>query len=532
MSFEIIDRDLAGRIGVIKTKSGIIYTPTVFPVVDPVKNIISPNDMKKDFKINQLITNVYLIKQAVEKGKLYFNDVHTLLNFDGVIMTDSGAYQMLEYGKISITPEEVIELQEKVNSDISVILDVPTSKSHTRIEAEKSVITTINNAMILGSKKTRDDIIWVGPIQGGKYLELVKKCAMKISGMPFFQMYAIGGLTQYMKSYEFDKLIDIIMAIKLSLPANKPLHIFGAGHPMLLPFLVALGCDTFDSASYALFAKDDRYMTPYGTVKFSNLKYLPCSCDVCRKYDVKDLIEIDKKDREVVLAKHNLWVITTEINSIKQAIYEGRLWELMEVKSKVHPKLFNLLIKFKKYKEFIEKNDPLTKSVVRGIFCSSSQCLARPEITRHLLRLKENISFAEKNILILIPENERYRKYAKFLLDKFLLYDNLFDKVHICTYGFPFGIIPIELFEVYPLSQYEKPDIIVNKESEKVILHALKILIKKGNYSKVIMIFNSNYMTKFSVKKLIKLLKYKGIKISLISKKFPQFEIILEKIKQ
>ncbi|MEM3886074.1 MAG: tRNA guanosine(15) transglycosylase TgtA [Candidatus Methanomethylicia archaeon] len=531
MSFEIIDRDLVGRIGTIKTKSGIVHTPTVFPVIDPVKNIISPNDMKKDFKINQLITNIYLIKQAVEKGKLHFNDVHTLLNFDGVIMTDSGAYQMLEYGKISITPEEVIELQEKINSDISVILDVPTLKSYTRLEAEKSVIATINNAMMLGNKKTRDDIIWVGPIQGGKYLELVKKCAIKISEMPFFQMYAIGGLTQYMKSYDFDKLIDIIMTIKLSLPANKPLHIFGAGHPILFSFLVALGCDTFDSASYALFAKDDRYMTPYGTVKFSNLKYLPCSCDVCRKYDVKDLIEINKKDREVLLAKHNLWVITTEINSIKQAIYEGRLWELMEVRSKAHPKLFNLLIKFKKYKKFIEKNDPLTKSVVRGIFCNSSHCLARPEITRHLLRLKENVSFTEKNILILIPENTEYRKYAKYLLDKLLLYNDLFYKIHICIYGFPFGIIPIELLEVYPLSQYEKPDI-VDKESEKVILHALKILIEKGNYNKVILIFNSNYMTKSSLKKLIRLLKYKGIKISLIFKKFPQFKIILEKIKQ
>ncbi|MEM2537872.1 MAG: hypothetical protein QXE38_00995, partial [Candidatus Methanomethylicia archaeon] len=73
---------------------------------------------------------------------------------------------------------------------------------------------------------------------------------------------------------------------------------------------------------------------------------------------------------------------------------------------------------------------------------------------------------------------------------------------------------------------------IVDKESEKVILHALKILIEKGNYNKVILIFNSNYMTKSSLKKLIRLLKYKGIKISLIFKKFPQFKIILEKIKQ
>lgn len=528
MSFEIMDRDLTGRIGKIETKSGIVHTPAIFPVVDPIKNIISPKDMKTNFKINQLITNVYLLKRAIDKQILYLDDIHNILNFDGIIMTDSGAYQILEYGNIPISPEEVIELQEKVNSDISVILDIPTLKDHKLFEAKKTVDATLKNAMLLAQKKTRDNIIWVGPIQGGKYLRLVEYCAKKISELSLFQIYGIGGLTQYMKSYDFDHLFDIVMAAKLSLPANRPIHIFGAGHPMILSFLVALGCDTFDSASYILFAKDDRYLTAHGTIKFSNLKSLPCSCDVCRKYDVKDLIELNKNDREILLAKHNLWVILNEINLIKQAIYEGRLWELLEIRSKSHPKLFTSFLKFKKYRFFIEKNDPLTKGVTRGLFYTSFEGLARPEVTRHLLRLEKNVSFNEKNILILVPENEKNRKYAKFLLNKFLLqHSNLFNSLHICMYGPPFGVIPIELIDIYPFSQYEKPNIIDNTSSEREItLCALKSLLRKGSYNKVIIIFDNKCVSKILVKQIVKMLKNKGVKFKVSSNKSMVFDII------
>ena len=50
-----------------------------------------------------------------------------------------------------------------------------------------------------------------------------------------------------MQQYRFETLVDMIMAAKLHLPPDKPLHLFGAGHPMMFAFAVALGCDMFDS---------------------------------------------------------------------------------------------------------------------------------------------------------------------------------------------------------------------------------------------------------------------------------------------
>lgn len=525
MSFEITDRDLLGRIGRIKTKNGIVHTPAFFPVVDPINNIINIKELKEDFKISQLITNAYLVKRALNKGILTLNDIHILFNFDKVIMTDSGAYQLLSYGEIDITPKEIIELQEKLNSDISVILDIPTPRNYGFKEAEKTMIETINNAKLLGEIKSRDDILWVGPLQGGRHIELIKKCAIELGKLSFFQIYGIGGPTQYMKNYSFSELVDIIVTAKKFLPPNRPIHLFGAGHPLILPFLVGLGCDTFDSASYALYAKDNRYITPYNTVKLDQLKYMPCACDVCRKYEAKELLEMNKIEREKLLAKHNLWVILEEINSIKQAIYEGRLWELIEIKAKAHPRVFNALIKLKKYKNIFEKFDPLVKSIVRGIFYTSYEGLIRPEVNRHISKIDKNMSFEDKELLILLPQkNVKTRVYIKKLL-KFLWASPSFNRIHVCTYGPPFGVIPLELNDIYPLSQYEKSKAI-DIESGMIIIKALKILTYKGNYKQAIIVFDKETINKIVLRKIIKLLKSRKMHLKTFVNTWPKIETL------
>ena len=65
-----------------------------------------------------------------------------------------------------------------------------------------------------------------------------------------------------MEDYDFRLLAKMILTAKDIIP-NKPLHLFGAGHPLAISIAVALGCDTFDSASYILYARDNRYITPY-----------------------------------------------------------------------------------------------------------------------------------------------------------------------------------------------------------------------------------------------------------------------------
>ncbi|UCE28490.1 MAG: tRNA-guanine transglycosylase, partial [Candidatus Bathyarchaeota archaeon] len=78
---------MLGRIGKLETKSGIIETPLLFPVINPTIQPISPKTKQETFKCTSLITNAYIIKRhfenmAVQKG------IHGLLDFSGVVMTD------------------------------------------------------------------------------------------------------------------------------------------------------------------------------------------------------------------------------------------------------------------------------------------------------------------------------------------------------------------------------------------------------------------------------------------------------------
>ncbi len=124
MAFELRDRDLMGRIGRLKTKGGVVETPTFMPVINPLTQIIPPKRMRKEFHTDIVITNSYLTKKNF--SEISDLDIHRLLDYDGVVMTDSGAYQILVYGEVEITQPEIIEYQKKIRSDIAVILDIPT----------------------------------------------------------------------------------------------------------------------------------------------------------------------------------------------------------------------------------------------------------------------------------------------------------------------------------------------------------------------------------------------------------------------
>ena len=237
MAFELRDRDLMGRIGRLRTKGGIVETPAFMPVINPLTQVIPPKRMRKEFHTDIVITNSYITKK-------YFSDVpnldiHRLLDYDGVVMTDSGAYQILVYGGVEVTQAEIIEYQRKIRSDIAVILDIPTGWDVPREEVEYTVEETLRRAETALPLIKDSDALWVGPVQGGRYLDLVAKSAHKIGAMPY-QIHALGSPTEVMERYMFPVLIDMIVAAKRKLPPDRPLHLFGAGHPMMFSLAVAL----------------------------------------------------------------------------------------------------------------------------------------------------------------------------------------------------------------------------------------------------------------------------------------------------
>jgi 7-cyano-7-deazaguanine tRNA-ribosyltransferase len=458
LTFEIKKHDLRGRIGRIRTKSGSIETPLFFPVINPLIQLVPPRKLWEEFGFEAVMANAYLVKKNFE-DRIKGRTIHELLDFPGVVMTDSGAYQILTYGEVPVTPREILVFQEEISTDIGVILDQPTSWRVSWSEARRTVETTLERAeealRIVGEK----GIQWTGPVQGGICLDLVEFSAKKMSELPF-DLYALGSPTTLMQNYWFSDLIEMIVTANSHLPVEKPMHLFGAGHPLFFSFAVALGCDMFDSAAYAIYARQGRYMTEQGTVRVSRLKYFPCSCPICSSLSPKELGNLPNEEAQVMLAKHNLYSCMAEIRRIKQAIEDGRLWELLEIRSRSHPALLNAFKRFKTYERFLESRSPISKS--RGFFHLGSTGLHRPEIVRHTRRIADNYKppLDKGKILLLISQSRRRPFHrspeAKKILDG--LYRKLGDlrnRVHVCFFASPFGIVPLELDEVYPLSQHQ-----------------------------------------------------------------------------
>jgi 7-cyano-7-deazaguanine tRNA-ribosyltransferase len=491
--FEVRERDLLARIGKLKTKSGTVETPAFMPVINMTKQSVAPSELWNDFGCRILITNAYIIKKRNEEYTKK-HGVHGFLDFPGVIMTDSGAYQILAYGKVDVKPAEIVRFQEEINTDIATILDVPTGWGISKQVAQTTVNETILRAGELEATKTRRDIAWVGPVQGGHFLDLVASSAKRMGELPF-EIHALGSPTPVMEQYLFDLLVDMVLTAKMNLPLERPLHLFGAGHPFMFALAITLGCDLFDSAAYSLFAKDDRYLTNHGTVHLEKLKYFPCSCPVCSKNEPQDLVELPKLERERELCRHNLYVCFSEIRRVKQAIVEGRLWEHLEMQAHSHPSLLQALKHLGKYTEYIERHSPVMKR--SGLFFFSSTGLARPEVFRHRKRLLERYTPPlGAKVLVLVPDlgdhqvrkGRRLKKALTYTCEKLGVSEA---EVHVCIYAPPFGVVPTEIKDVYPLSQYEyafPPD----RETIKYIAEQIAEYAETMKYQKTTILAEPN----------------------------------------
>jgi 7-cyano-7-deazaguanine tRNA-ribosyltransferase len=488
LSFEIKEKDLLGRIGKLKTKSATVETPLLFPVINPSLQPVPPRRLKETFGFEAVITNAYILKRRFQNQPVE-ESLHKFLNFDGAIMTDSGAYQILVYGGVEVNQKEIVAYQEGIGSDIATILDIPTGWKVTKEEAQVTVAETLRRAKDFFNLKTRSDILWVGPVQGGKHLDLVAKSAVEMGKLPF-QIHALGSPTEVMESYRYDVLAEMILTAKKGLPIERPLHLFGAGHPSMFALAVALGCDLFDSAAYALYARENRYMTENGTWRLDEMDYFPCTCPRCASETPRSVQIKPAKEREIFLAEHNLWVCIAEIKRIKQAIRDGRLWEHTEMRVHAHPALLSALKKLKGHADFLEKFSPSTKS--SGFFYFGSVGLARPEITHYNKRLTERYTPpADAEVLLLLPQtrNKPFHKASEFKKIRQLQRSlgELSGKVHVCVYCAPFGVVPLELDEVYPLSQHETA-MPTDLETVAYVAERVADYVKRMPYASVVLL--------------------------------------------
>ncbi len=424
--FEILNKDLAGRIGRLRTQHGVVETPALMPVVNPHLRLIEPADLK-GMGAEILITNSYIINQDPELKELAERrGVHHLLGFDGPIMTDSGAFQLSVYGDIEVQPLEILQFQRSIGSDVCVPLDIPTPPDVSRSRAEAELSETERRLSEAREFWEDGGPLLAGPIQGSTHHDLRFGAAKRVKEMGF-DVCPIGAVVPLMEAYRFADLVNVVAASKKGLGPASPVHLFGAGHPMMFALAAALGCDLFDSAAYALYARQGRYLTTSGTLHLEDLKYLPCCGEVCRNRSPEELAA--DPDRIELLARHNLSVSLAEIRRVRQSIWEGSLWELVERRCRSHPRMMDGLRALGDHAGWIEGLDPASRSTC---FYLGPESAKRPEVLRYGSRI-DRIELSGR-VLVADPGVE----------------EEGFD--HVLWFLPPFGPYPKEMAETAPLN--------------------------------------------------------------------------------
>jgi len=448
--FEVKTRDLGARIGKLVTRHGVIETPFLFPVVDPKRQVPSLTRIK-DTGFNGIITNAYLF---YKRNEGIAKPIHSELMWDGIIMTDSGGYQVLVYGDIDVDNKTIVTYEKEIGSDIAVILDVPTGSKMSFEEAYKAVSETYRRGIEALPLIMDSDQLWVYPVQGAPFKDLLVRSAVLANKLPY-DIYAIGSPTVMLEKYRYSKLVELVAITRALLPPNKPLHVFGVGHPMIIPFLVAAGGDLFDSASYVLYARDSRYMVETGTKNIKDLSYFPCNCPACSKYTPREVLEMTASQREEFIAIHNLYMLVREIRVVKEAIREGRLWELLEYRSRAHPTLFEAFNIVKGYAKLFERAAPASSPSYKALLIYDDRSFFHPRLKINVRRALSLVSESATNkLVILIPAYKKpYTSQSEYMNIKALF--GLRDDVLICFIHPALGVFKPEVSFTYPFYQHE-----------------------------------------------------------------------------
>jgi 7-cyano-7-deazaguanine tRNA-ribosyltransferase len=481
--FEIKTKDLLARIGKLQTNHGTVITPLLMPVIHPGKTDIKPKELL-DFGFQMIITNSYIIHSNEKfRTKALEEGIHTLLDFDGPIMTDSGTFQMYTHGlpDDEINPLEIVRFQQEIGSDIGTILDIFSDPNVKKSQVESDVDISLQRAK--NSVSEKGEMLLAGTVQGGTYSDLREKSAKALAEMDI-EVHPVGGTVPLMEQYRYVDVVRVVLTAKQHLPPNRPVHLFGCGHPSFFAQAALMGCDLFDSASYAKYAEADRMMLPSGTVHLKNLEELPCNCPICSKYTPEQIKSQNKNKRVTLLMHHNLWVSISEIRRVRQAITEGKLFELTAYRARGHPSLYEAFQVMLDYYDFIERFDPLSKG--SSIFYTGPETTRHPRLERFHQRMMERYPYRKTRTLLLIstPGDRPFSDIAALLANEV---KQRTPEELLLFFVTPFGIVPWELEHVYPAQQCIFPRIL-DFDTLSIVKKRVSNVIQSISYDKLILI--------------------------------------------
>ncbi len=344
------DKSTRARSGRLKTEHGLIETPAFMPVgtQGSVKAVSSRELGELNTQI--VLGNTYhlFVRPGLDVIR-HFGGLHSFMNWDGPILTDSGGYQIFSLAKLRkiteegvhfqnhvngtpafISPEIAMEIQTALGSDIAMVLDecppwpcdydyaarsgeLTTRWARRCKRAVEAGVSPANLKNAGGAATAKANPLLFGIVQGATFPELRKQSALAAVEIGF-DGYAIGGVSV---GEPEEEMMCAVEASAPFLPDNKPRYAMGLGTPPQLLELIARGMDMFDCVLPTRLARNGTAFAATGTLNLKNAEFArdknpieqDCACPACQDYTrgyIRHLIKAEEILGLRLITLHNL----------------------------------------------------------------------------------------------------------------------------------------------------------------------------------------------------------------------------------
>jgi queuine tRNA-ribosyltransferase len=344
-------RPLGPRAGVLATPHGMIETPAFIPVGTKatVKGILP--EALREAGAQIVLANTYHL--ALRPGAdviRQLGGLHTVMGWNGPILTDSGGFQVFSLAALRrvtdegvlfrnhidgtemlLAPESAVAIQGDLGADIIMALDVCPPYPCSRTEVEEAVrLTRAWATRALAAHKREDQALW--PIvQGGVERDLRQRCAAQLVAMNF-PGYAIGGVSV---GEGHEHLKAVVGWTAPLLPADRPRYLMGVGEPRDVIASVAAGVDLFDCVLPTRNGRNTCAFTFDGVIRLRNEVHKTdrrpieedCDCPACRDFSrgvLRHLFAADEMLGPILVSTHNIRFFTRFFGRLRQAVLAGR----------------------------------------------------------------------------------------------------------------------------------------------------------------------------------------------------------------
>jgi len=337
-------------LGKLVANHGMVPTPAFLPVASQgTVKTLAPEELN-DIGITIILSNTYhlYLRPGIDVIKK-LGGLHRYMGWDGPILTDSGGYQVFSLARLCkvtddgvtfrshidgsehrLTPEMVIELQQKLGADIIMTLDECPAIDASMAKVREAVDRTSRWAERCKRHHQSSDQLLFGIVQGGTSPQLRQQSAKAITSLDF-PGYAIGGLSLGEAKELTWSMVDETMPF---LPMDRPRYLMGVGSPEDIIEGVSRGIDLFDSALPTRVARNGALFTLQGRVNIQKAVYktkerpvdADCDCYTCRTFSAAYLHHLFKCGELLayrLATIHNLRFITRLMHKIHTAIEQG-----------------------------------------------------------------------------------------------------------------------------------------------------------------------------------------------------------------